>query len=143
MANASDAPGAVARLAAPERLISLYLRLLALAHLSVGILYWLEILSLPSMPQGALLTLTFAERAEAIAYAVLDPIAAVGLWLTTSWGVVVWMILAVSRMIIVSGLVGENDPDLVELAVHAASIAAYLVLWRMARAAAARREQLG
>lgn len=39
-----------------------------------------------------------ALKAATVYFAVLDPVAAVGLWLTSSWGAVIWLLAAASQI---------------------------------------------
>ena len=102
--------------------------MLAVAFLAAGVTHWIRILVLPASPTGSLLRLPLTDRVETIAYAVLDPISAVGLWLTAPWGIVVWLITAVSRMVLSSGFARGSELDILQLAVQAGSIAVYLGL---------------
>jgi hypothetical protein len=123
-----------------EALLTVYLRVLAVAFLAAGITHWIRLLVLPASPTGSLTRLPLADRVETIAFAVLDPIAAVGLWLTAAWGIVVWLIKAVSRMVLSSGFARGSELDLVQLVVQVASIVIYLGLSQLVRRANARRE---
>ncbi len=74
-------------------------RLLALAWLAKGLVSWAVILGVEPFA-----TLPFEGRAPTfqaltIYFAVLDLLAAVGLWLLAPWGAVVWLIAAVSRLV--------------------------------------------
>lgn len=123
-----------------ETWLVLYLRALALLFLINGLAHWLDILRLPDDPRGALLGLSFSERFETIAFAVLDPAAAVGLWLTASWGIVLWLIAALSRTVAASGLIGATEASFLTLAVQIVTVGIYLALAQIARSAAAQRE---
>jgi len=127
----------------PEVLLVFYLRALAVFFLVAGMIRWVRLLGLPDSPTGALLGLPISERVETIAYAVLDPVASVGLWLVTAWGIVVWLIAAVSRIVLSSGLGTTRQPDMVQLALHAASILVYLGLSHFVRRNQTQREQQG
>lgn len=74
-----------------------FMRIVALAWVGKGILTWAEIVDiLPSVrpfeagPPG--------RQAAIVYFAVIDLTAAVGLWLTTAWGGVVWLLAATSTM---------------------------------------------
>lgn len=74
-----------------------FMRIVALAWVGKGILTWAEIVDiLPGVrpfeagPPG--------RQAAIVYFAVIDLTAAVGLWLTTAWGGVVWLLAATSTM---------------------------------------------
>jgi uncharacterized membrane protein (DUF2068 family) len=69
-----------------------------------------------------------AWQAATIFFAVIDLVAAVGLWLSASWGAVVWLTAAASS-IVVEVFFPEIYGDLfIVLAVEPALIIAYLAL---------------
>ena len=78
---------------------TLFLRLVALACLVFGIQYWglLTGYLLEGRARFDLLNLPWKVAASSLA--VLFPVAALGLWLTSSWGPVVWLIAAGSQIV--------------------------------------------
>jgi len=119
----------------PETALAIYTRALAVVLLLSGLRNWIELLRLPSEPGGALMVLPLHDRVETIAFAVLDLLAAVGLWLNAAWGVALWLIAAASRMAIASGFSGAK-PDLLTLGVQTVCVLVYLALSHAARSAA-------
>ncbi|HVV93774.1 MAG TPA: DUF6163 family protein [Hyphomicrobiales bacterium] len=87
---------AMAALPAGEALLWLF-RGLAAFEILKGIVHWAGILGLFGAPfdQESL-----GFRAATIYFAVLDPAAGVGLWLTASWGVVLWLAAAASQLVL-------------------------------------------
>lgn len=77
----------------------IFLRLVALACLVFGIQYWglLTGYLLDGRARFDLLNLPW--RVAGSALAVLFPVAALGLWLTVSWGPVVWLIAAGGQLV--------------------------------------------
>ena len=77
----------------------LFLRLVALACLIFGIQYWglLTGYLLGGRARFDLLNLPWKVAASSLA--VLFPVAALGLWLTSSWGPVVWVIAAGGQIV--------------------------------------------
>jgi hypothetical protein len=74
-----------------------FMRLVALAWLVKGLIAWAAILGFGSSP--------FEERptghqATTIYFAVIDIIAAIGLWLTSTWGGVLWLLAVMSHLIL-------------------------------------------
>ncbi len=76
------------------------LRLLSIAWMAKGLLQWAVILGLgpESGPPFESRPLTF--QAITVYFAVFDLVAAVGLWLTSTWGGVLWLLAAISQMLL-------------------------------------------
>jgi hypothetical protein len=83
-----------------RRVFTWFCRALALGWIVLGLFAWAQIIDLiPAGPRG------FEARATTfqgitIYFAVIDLVAAVGLWLLAPWGLVVWLIAAVSRIVL-------------------------------------------
>jgi uncharacterized membrane protein (DUF2068 family) len=75
-----------------------------------------------------------ARRMVTVSFAVIDLVAAVGLWLTTSWGGVMWLFAVMSgliaKLLVPSGVVVETT----EIVLSMLLVAAYLAIsWLAAR----------
>lgn len=111
----------------------LFFRVLALFHLAKGMVHW-------GLLIGASGTMARPADGEFLAaniyFAVLDPVAGVGLWLTSSWGAVLWLLAAVSQIAISLGfpeIFGELFPLLIFQVI---AIALYVLLtWKVAQVA--------
>lgn len=78
----------------------LFFRFLALVQLAKGMVHWGLLLS----PAEGLSGDAAGEYlASNIYFAILDPVAGVGLWLTSSWGAVIWLLAAASQIAICVG----------------------------------------
>jgi hypothetical protein len=77
-------------------------RLLALGWMVQGLTYWATILDVDSTANRAFEARTLSFQAVTIYFAVVDILSAVGLWLLAPWGSVVWLIAAVSRLVLAS-----------------------------------------
>jgi hypothetical protein len=77
-----------------EMLFVVFMRLIAIACLWFGLQYWAMLVgySLHGMARFDLLNLPW--KVAAASLAVLFPVASLGLWLTVSWGAVLWTIAA-------------------------------------------------
>jgi Family of unknown function (DUF6163) len=82
------------------RLNTWFHRALGALWLLIGLLSWSTILGVDptATREFGLRAATF--QAVTIYYAVVDLLAAVGLWLLAPWGGVVWLIAAVSRLVL-------------------------------------------
>jgi hypothetical protein len=111
----------------------LFFRVLALFQIAKGLVHW-GLLIHPSQPGTEMPGLEYLTGN--IYFAVLDPVAGVGLWLTSSWGSVLWLLAAVSQIAICIGfpeIFGQLWPL---LAVEAVAIMFYIFLtWKVAKVA--------
>ena len=107
-----------------------YMRILACLWIIGGLIQWSVILGVGSPPGVDL----FDEMPDALRlaiafFAVIDMLAAIGLWLTAAWGGVVWIFAAISQIVLpllapeVGGLTGFAGQ-----AMFAALIAIYFSL---------------
>lgn len=73
-----------------------YLRAMAVVSLAKGLYHWSAVIGLGDGPGSTFESESIAWQAASIYFAVIDPIAAVGLWLVAAWGGVVWLAAAIS-----------------------------------------------
>ncbi len=110
-----------------------FMRLLAALWVFRGLSHWAAIL-LPDEPLFD--TATPLWGAAAIFFAILDLVAAVGLWLATPWGGVLWLFSAVAQ--IFAAIMIPSFFAKPWIAVNGALIVAYFLLtWQAGRAGAA------
>jgi Family of unknown function (DUF6163) len=102
----------------------LFMRMIAVLWLVQGLIHWRTILSgtipfdsLPSFEMGVV-----------IFFAVFNLIAAVGLWMTTPWGGVLWIIAAVSHGVATIAVPHFLTGGRIVLAVDVALVVAYFVI---------------
>ncbi|MGL4440837.1 MAG: DUF6163 family protein [Bosea sp. (in: a-proteobacteria)] len=77
-----------------------YLRTLALGWLFFGLIAWSVIIGADVVTARPFEARATTFQAVTIYFAIVDILAAVGLWLLAPWGGVVWLIAAVSRLVI-------------------------------------------
>lgn len=76
-----------------------FMRLTAVAWIAKGIAYWAALLGfLPQLPVFEQQGLQW--QSAVVYFAVIDLVAAVGLWLTSTWGGVMWLLAAMSYFLI-------------------------------------------
>lgn len=75
-------------------LFVIFLRLVALVCLFFGVQYWAMLTGYLLEGRARFDILTLPWRVAGSGMAVLYPVAAIGLWLTVSWGPVIWAIVA-------------------------------------------------
>ncbi|MBX9741730.1 MAG: hypothetical protein K2X62_16770 [Beijerinckiaceae bacterium] len=102
-----------------------FMRVVAVLWLFQGLLQWRSILAPGDFPLDAL------PRLEAIAivfFAVINLVAAVGLWLAAPWGGVLWLFAAAAQMFMTVFIPGMLPGGRLLLALDVALIVAYFVL---------------
>lgn len=107
MAKPAREPGLIDATKAPpkagvnwSRINVWFHRILALGWMAQGLAYWATILDVDSTVNRAFEARTLSFQAVTIYFAVVDILSAVGLWLLAPWGSVVWLIAAVSRLVL-------------------------------------------
>jgi Family of unknown function (DUF6163) len=76
-----------------------FMRMLALIWIAKGLGYWAVILGADNAPtpfEGR----STGFQATTIYFAIIDLVAAVGLWLTSTWGGVLWLLAVMSHLIL-------------------------------------------
>jgi len=74
----------------------LFLRLMACLSLIKGLYHWAQVLGIGAPPDQGFETHSIAWQTSTVFFAVLDLVAAVGLWLAAAWGAVLWLASIVS-----------------------------------------------
>lgn len=82
-------------------------RLAALVMFGLGVGYWVRLVGIHDGPLWRFDLMPIGWKIAAPALAVLYPVAGVGLWMTVSWGAVIWMIVALVEAVMHLGF-----PDL-------------------------------
>ncbi|MGD0420415.1 MAG: DUF6163 family protein [Xanthobacteraceae bacterium] len=92
--KAADAAGSWA-----EYLV-LFLRIMAAASLVKGLYHWAAVCGIGASADGGFEAHTVAWQTATVFFAVIDLVAAVGLWLAAAWGAVVWLTAVVSIAVV-------------------------------------------
>jgi len=74
----------------------LFLRVMAAVSLIKGLYHWAEVCGVGARSDEGFAAHTVAWQTATVFFAVLDLVAAVGLWLAAAWGAVVWLASVVS-----------------------------------------------
>jgi len=77
-----------------------FLRLVSAFWLAKGLTAWAVIFGLPGNPQPPFENRLLSYQAIIVYFAVIDLVAAVGLWLTSTWGGVLWLLAAISQLLL-------------------------------------------
>ena len=78
----------------------LFLRIMAAVSLVKGLYHWAAVCGIGAPLDAGFETHTVAWRTATVFFAVIDLVAAVGLWLAAPWGAVVWLTSVVSMAVV-------------------------------------------
>jgi hypothetical protein len=116
------------------RRLVLFLRVMAMLSIMQGLYHWAQVTGFIGGEDDAFENQTMAWQAATVYFAVIQLVAAVGLWLATPWGAVVWLTTVVSMAVIELMFPGIYGGSLIVVGVEAVMLAAYLVMaWMAAR----------
>ena len=116
------------------RRLVLFLRVMAVVSILQGLYHWAQVTGFAGGEDEAFENQSMAWQAATVYFAVIELVAAVGLWLATPWGAVVWLTTVVSMAVIELMFPGIYGGSLVVVAMEVVMLAAYLALaWMAAR----------
>ena len=78
----------------------LFLRIMAAVSLVKGLYHWAAVCGISGRSDGGFEAHTVAWQTATVFFAVIDLVAAVGLWLAAAWGAVVWLTSVVSMAVV-------------------------------------------
>jgi hypothetical protein len=116
------------------RRLVLFLRIMAALSLATGLYHWAQVTGFIGGEDDAFENQTVAWQAATVYFAVIDLVAAVGLWLATPWGAVVWLTTVVSMAVVELMFPAIYGGNLAVVGLETAMLTAYLALaWIAAR----------
>jgi hypothetical protein len=116
------------------RRLVLFLRIMAILSILKGLYHWSQVTGFIGGEEEAFENQPMAWQAATVYFAVIELVAAVGLWLATPWGAVVWLTTVVSMAVIELMFPGIYGGSLLVVGGEAFMLAAYLALaWMAAR----------
>src|ERR1700727_711278 len=116
------------------RRLVLFLRIMAVVSIAKGLYHWAQVTGFIGGEEEAFENQSMAWQPATIYFAVIELVAAVGLWLATPWGAVVWLTTVVSMAVIELMFPGIYGGSLTVGGVEARMVAAFLALaWMAAR----------
>jgi hypothetical protein len=120
-----------------ERANTWFLRALAMAWIAQGLQAWATILGVDLVAAPPFEARPMTQQAVTVYFAVIDLLAAVGLWLLAPWGGVVWLLAVVSKLVLSFVFPAANELGLSGAAAFVACILAFMGLnWMAGRSAA-------
>jgi hypothetical protein len=116
------------------RRLVLFLRIMALVSIFQGLYHWAQVTGFIGGEEDAFENQPMAWQAATVYFAVIELVAAVGLWLATPWGAVVWLTTVVSMAVIELMFPGIYGGSLLVVGGEALMLGGYLALaWMAAR----------
>ncbi|MBV9460824.1 MAG: hypothetical protein JO141_25425 [Bradyrhizobium sp.] len=116
------------------RRLVLFLRIMAVVSIMQGLYHWAQVTGFVGSEEDAFENQPMAWQAATVYFAVIELVAAVGLWLATPWGAVVWLTTVVSMAVIELMFPGIYGGSLLVVGGEALMLAGYLALaWMAAR----------
>jgi hypothetical protein len=110
-----------------------FMRIVAMAWIVKGLASWMIILGTDPLGYN-LETLPPPQRGVVIVFAVLDLVAGVGLWLTSAWGGVMWLLAVMTDLIAFALGASPPNSSAILVGLEVALVLAYLVLsWLASR----------
>lgn len=103
-----------------------FMRIVAIVWMVKGLGYWLEILGVPG--SSAFEGRALSYQATIVYFAIINLVAAVGLWLTSTWGGVLWLLALMSNVILAAFFPAIVNSTTVSLAVNVGLVVAYLTI---------------
>ena len=82
------------------RRLVIFLRIMAVVSVAKGLYHWAQVTGFVGGEEEAFENQSMAWQTATIYFAVIELVAAVGLWLATPWGAVVWLTTVVSMAVI-------------------------------------------
>jgi hypothetical protein len=116
------------------RRLVLFLRVMAVVSMLRGLYHWAQVTGFVGTEDEAFEVQTMAWQSATVYFAVIELVSAVGLWLATPWGAVLWLTTVVSMAVIELMFPTIYGGNLLVVGIQAAFLAAYLALaWMAAR----------
>jgi len=106
----------------------MFLRVMAAVSLVKGLYHWAQVCGIGASPEDGFEAHSVAWQSATVFFAVLDLVAAVGLWLAAAWGAVVWLTSVVSMAVVEVVFPQVYGGSIIVVLLEAALLAVYLWL---------------
>ncbi len=113
--------------------LTIYLRGVAAMLLLLGLRHWLYIAGVFQDPGWSFETMSTPWRAVTIQLAVVDLVAAVGLWMRVAWGNVIWIYVALFEIAMHTVFAETFGLDLLIVAFHVVTLLVFVALLVMSK----------
>src|SRR5881227_3234142 len=116
------------------RRLVMFLRVMAVLSMANGLYHWAQVTGFVGNEDEAFENQAMAWQTATVYFAVIELVAAVGLWLATPWGAVVWLTTVVSMGVIELMFPAIYGGSLIVVSLETLMLGAYLALaWMAAR----------
>jgi hypothetical protein len=115
--------------------LMIWLRLLSVAHLGWALWEWAALMGIVPPVGGEMTRAQLPRMGAAYFFAGIDPVAAVGLWLGSTWGTATWLVATFARIIIHTGYAGIFGWTTMWTGLQLASLLIYVLLFFLAERA--------
>ena len=109
-----------------------YMRAISVMMLVAGLIHWARIVGYVPWRGHYFLDMPTDWQAATVYFAVIELVAAIGLWLGVSWGAVVWLVVASSQILMHSAFAETFARRPYEILFYVITMAIYLVLFYLA-----------
>ena len=116
-----------------QKALDIYGRLLSIVLMAFGLRQWAAIVGLADSPGGPFETMSAAWQFLTMYLAVVDLVAAVGLWMRVAWGKVLWICAALSEVAFHTIFIGSFGSDYIVVALHLVAVAGLATLVALVR----------
>ena len=116
-----------------EFVLDQYVIALSVVMMLFGLRQWAVILGIVPGGGGTFEAMSTAWKIVTMHMAVVDLVAAVGLWMRVAWGKVVWVYAAFSEIVFHTVFINTFGSDLPKIAFHFSTLLVFLVLTILAR----------
>ncbi|WP_421724091.1 DUF6163 family protein [Bauldia sp.] len=117
--------------------LTIYGRVMALILMGLGLRHWAVIVGVLDGPFGSFDAMPTDWKVATMHLAVVDLVAAVGLWQRVAWGNVVWIYAALAEVAMHTVFADTFGNDLPIIMFHLVTLGGYLVLYVLERREAA------
>jgi hypothetical protein len=113
--------------------LRIYMRILSVLWIAKGLAAWTVILGVSKL-SGAFEALALSDQVAVVYFGIIDLVAAVGLWMASTWGGVIWLLAVMSHLILSVFLPHQLSEFPALSVIMGGTLALYLVLsWISAR----------
>ncbi|MGE3148393.1 MAG: DUF6163 family protein [Pseudorhodoplanes sp.] len=106
----------------------LFLRVMAGLSMLKGLYHWALVCGIGEGPDSTFMLHTTPWQAATVFFAVIDLVAAVGLWLAAAWGAVIWLTASVSMVAVAVFFPQIYSGGIVIIGIELSLLACYLFL---------------
>lgn len=112
----------------PTMALNLYVVALSVVMMLFGLRQWAVIVGAVPGAGGSFEAMSTAWQIATMHFAVVDLVAAVGLWMRVSWGKVVWVYAAVSEIVLHTVFIGTFGTDWPKVVFHGVTLVTFAIL---------------